>query len=86
MAVRRETPMYKVWEELNQIEDDAKEVGAHDVESAARWCADRFDRDEDSDLTWPRYFVVIDPQGKRWRVSVDRQIEYSYRAAKKEKA
>ncbi len=86
MPVNRDTPLYKVWEVLNQSEDDARLWGAIDVPNAARCHARAMDSEEPFD-TYPRDFMVIDPDGVRWRVSVDRVIQYDYRAiATKEKA
>lgn len=76
--------IYRVWEEWNHgLHDGSREYAALDVQCAAQIHAQRFDRD-DPVATWPRPFIVIDPNGVWHRVQVDRVIEYAYRGAEPE--
>ncbi len=98
--VTRHTPMFRVWDPLNQTEDDAItgdrkprskerspfEYGAHNAASAATLHAGyRFDREEGAMRSWPVTYRVRElDTGKLFDVSVDLDWEPRFTAVAEE--
>lgn len=78
-------PMYRVWDPLNQTEQDAIdrgwEYGAHDVPNAARVFAHyRYATDEMAERTWPLTLRVRDiDKDKVFDVELDRDIRVEFK-------